>query len=55
VSLSGTCGNANAGAIIPIGPAGFIRDSSKFLPHSPTKSEIETSLKTLARTQGEKK
>ena len=54
VSLSGTCGNAVTGASIPIGPGGFIRDSSKFLPHSPTKSEIEASLKALAHTQGEK-
>ncbi len=54
VRLSGTCGNANAGAIIPIGPGGFIRDSSRFLPHSPTNAEIEASLKALTRTQGEK-
>jgi hypothetical protein len=54
VSLSGTCGNAKAGAIIPIGPGGFIRDSSRFLPHSPTNAEIEASLKALTRTQGEK-
>jgi hypothetical protein len=54
VSLSGTCGNAVAGAIIPIGPGGFIRDSSRFLPHSPTNAEIEASLKALTRTQGER-
>jgi len=54
VSLSGTCDHASAGAIIPIGPGGFIRDSSKLLPHSPTNAEIEASLKALAHTQGEK-
>jgi hypothetical protein len=54
VSLSGTCDHATAGAIVPIGPGGFIRESSKFLPHSPTNAEIEASLKALARTQGEK-
>ena len=54
VSLSGTCDHASAGAIIPIGPGGFIRDSSKFLAHSPTKSEIDASLKALDRMQGEK-
>ena len=39
---------------IPIGPGGFIRDSSRFLPHSPTNAEIEGSLKALTRTQGER-
>src|SRR2546430_8938715 len=32
VNLKGTCANASAGAIIPIGPKGFIRESSKFFP-----------------------
>src|SRR5437879_2915320 len=32
VSLKGTCAEANAGAVIPIGPKGFIRESSKFFP-----------------------
>ena len=50
VNLKGTCGNLTAGAIVPIGPRGFIRESSKFLPRPATDSEIETSLKAL--TQG---
>src|SRR5580658_2394843 len=29
VSLKATCVNAKAGAIVPIGPAGFIREASK--------------------------
>src|SRR5215510_1019418 len=30
VNLKGTCASASAGAIVPIGPKGFIRESSKF-------------------------
>jgi len=47
VNLKGTCGNLSAGAIVPIGPKGFIRESSKFFQRSVTDSEIETSLKAL--------
>ena len=50
VNLSGTCVDANAGAIIPIGPKGFIRESSKFFPRPATAAEVEASLKAL--TQG---
>jgi|SRR6266536_3680607 len=50
VNLKGTCRDANAGAIVPIGPKGFIRESSKFFPRPATDAEIETSLKAL--TQG---
>jgi hypothetical protein len=53
VNLKGACDGANAGALVPIGPRGFIRESSKFFPRPATDSEIETSLKALA--QGEKK
>ena len=51
VNLKGACGNMTAGAIVPIGPKGFIRESSKILPRPATDSEIETAL----RTQGGKK
>jgi hypothetical protein len=47
VNLKGTCADANAGAIVPIGPKGFIRESSKFFPRAATGAEIETSLKAL--------
>ena len=47
VNLKGACGNASAGAIIPMGPKGFIRESSKFFPRPATDSEIETALKPL--------
>jgi hypothetical protein len=47
VNLKGTCGEANAGAVVPIGPKGFIRESSKFFPRPATDAEIEASLKPL--------
>ena len=47
VNLKGTCANASAGAVIPIGPKGFIRESSKFFQRPATDAEIETSLKAL--------
>ena len=49
VNLKGACANANAGAIVPIGPKGFIRESAKFFPRAATDAEIETSLKALAQ------
>jgi hypothetical protein len=49
VNLKGTCGTANAGAVIPIGPRGFIRESSKFFPRPATAGEVDASLKALAQ------
>jgi hypothetical protein len=49
VNLKGTCANASAGAIVPIGPKGFVRESSKFFPRAATEAEIETSLKAIAQ------
>jgi hypothetical protein len=49
VALKGTCADASAGAIVPIGPNGFVRESSKVFPRPATKAEIETSLKALAQ------
>jgi hypothetical protein len=49
VSLNGTCARARAGALIPIGPNGFIRASSKFLPRPATAPEIDTALQTLSQ------
>jgi hypothetical protein len=48
VNLKGACAGSNAGALIPIGPKGFIRESSKFFPRAASDAEIETSLKGLA-------
>jgi hypothetical protein len=49
VNLKGTCADASAGAIIPIGPKGFIRESSKFFPRAATNAEIEASLKEVGK------
>ena len=49
VNLKGTCAGSSAGAIVPIGPKGFVRESSKFFPRPATDAEIDTSLKTLAQ------
>jgi hypothetical protein len=48
VNLKGSCDNANAGALVPIGPRGFIRESAKFFARPATDKEIETSLKAIA-------
>jgi len=47
VNLKGTCANASAGAIIPVGPKGFIRESSKFFARPATDAEIEASLRAF--------
>jgi hypothetical protein len=49
VDLKGTCGSAGAGAVVPIGPKGFIRESSKFFPRAATDAEVESSLKALVQ------
>ena len=51
VNLQGHVRDASAGAIVPIGPKGFIRESSKFFPRPATDAEIETSLKALAQSE----
>jgi hypothetical protein len=48
VSLKGSCDGANAGALVPIGPRGFIRESSKFFARPASDAEIESSLKALS-------
>jgi hypothetical protein len=47
VNLKGTCASAAAAAVVPIGPKGFLRDSSKFFSRPATDAEVEASLKTL--------
>jgi len=49
VNIKGTCAGASAGAVVPIGPNGFIRESAKFYPRAATDAEIETSLKALSK------
>jgi hypothetical protein len=48
VRLLGSCGSARAGALVPIGPGGFIRESSKFFSRLVTEADIEASLKSLS-------
>jgi hypothetical protein len=44
VSLTAHCGGASAYALVPVGPKGFSRETSKFLKRPATESEIETML-----------
>ncbi|MGA3039508.1 MAG: hypothetical protein ABSF54_01820 [Bryobacteraceae bacterium] len=50
VTLNGTCHDSSAGAIVPIGPKGFVRESSKFFSRPAAHVEIEASLKALAKS-----
>jgi hypothetical protein len=54
VNLKGSCANANAGAVVPIGPHGFVRESSKFFQRAASAAEIDASLKALAAKEGGK-
>ena len=48
VHLTGHCGRSTASAVVPFGPNGFLRESSKFLPRAATAAEVEAVLKTLS-------
>lgn len=48
VSLRGACGSENAGAIVPFGPKGMIRESAQFYARPATDAEINAALKALA-------
>ena len=47
ISLNGSCDGAKAGALVPIGAQGYLRESSKFFPRSTTEAEIVAALKSL--------
>lgn len=47
VSLSATCGGAKAGAIVPIGPQGFLRDSIESFSRAPDPAEVDSALRNL--------
>jgi len=49
VSLRGTCAGATAGALIPIGPGGFIRASSKMFTRPATPPEVDAALQNLSQ------
>jgi hypothetical protein len=51
VSLRGTCGSASAGAIVPMGPKGLIRESLEFFARPATDAEIDASLKALGASK----
>ena len=46
VHLTGRCSESAAGAIVAIGPRGFIREQSKFFPRPATDAEIDNFLKS---------
>jgi hypothetical protein len=48
VSLQGTCDRAVAGAVVPMRPSGFVRESSKFFPRPANELEINAALQTLS-------
>src|SRR5215472_8338109 len=43
VNLKGACGDSTAGAVVPIGPKGFIRESAKFFTRPATDAEVDGS------------
>jgi hypothetical protein len=47
VTISATCINETAGAIVPISRVGFVRESTQFLPHVPSSQEIDAALKAF--------
>jgi len=48
VSLRGTCGDKSAGAIVPFGPQGMVRESAQFYARPATNAEVDAALKALA-------
>jgi hypothetical protein len=47
VSLTAWCGAVTAGAIVPLGTAGFVRDRSKVLDRAPARADIDAALTAL--------
>ena len=54
VALTAMCKEMTAGAIVPIGPQGFIRETSKFFPRPATPAEINEALRLLTANGGTK-
>jgi hypothetical protein len=52
VNLTARCKGLTAGAIVPIGPSGFTRETTRFFPRPATPAEVEDALKTLAANGG---
>jgi hypothetical protein len=53
VNLTGKYLGATTSAIVPIGPKGFMRESSKFVQRSASEDEIQASLKALTEGAGQ--
>jgi hypothetical protein len=49
VNLTASCTAMTAGAIVPIGPHGFTRETVRFFPRAPTSVEIDDALKGGSR------
>ena len=49
VNLNGTCDGSSAGAVVPIGASGFIRESAKFFTRPATAAEIDAALQALSQ------
>lgn len=52
VNLKGACAGENAGAIVPVGLKGFMRESAKFFPRAATNEEIDAALKAMPQRGG---
>ena len=52
VNLTASYLDMKAGAIVPIGSKGFLREPSKFFPRPATPAEIDAALKTLSANGG---
>lgn len=52
VNLTGKYLGATTSAIVPIGPKGFMRESSKFLNRSAGEEDVQASLKALSEGTG---
>ena len=54
VALTAMCKEMTAGAIVPIGPQGFTRETSRFFPRPATPAEINEALRLLTANGGTK-
>jgi hypothetical protein len=50
VSLVAECGEATAGALVPVGERTFVRETAKFFPRAATSEEIEAGLRGQSRS-----
>ena len=48
VSLTAWCGAETAGAVVPLGLAGFVRDTSRVFDRAPARADVDAALAALA-------